>query len=138
MPFSFKNMNRVTLVGSVGDTPALKNTGGSSHLVTFQIATNEYWTDKSGQKQHKAEWHRIVVWGKLGDSCLQHISKGSLVMIEGKLRHKQWTDKQGNTRNGADIEANNIIVLADSDNAKANVVSESVNDNEISPDDLPF
>ena len=142
MGVTFKNLNKATIIGMVGDAPELKNTGGSSHLATFQVATNEYWTDKQGQKQHKAEWHRVVAWGKLADDVLKYIEKGTLVMVEGKIRNKKWTDKKGNERSGADIEAMNVIVLADAGNAKA-VVNEAPASQEeastkIEEDDLPF
>jgi len=138
MSITFKNMNRASLIGNVGDAPALKNTGGSSQLATFQIATNEYWTDKSGKKQHKAEWHRVVAWGKLADGVMKFIEKGTLVMVEGKIRNKQWTDQKGNTRSGTDIEAFSVIILADAGNAKMNEVSAPVESSNIDEDDLPF
>jgi single-strand DNA-binding protein len=75
------------------------------------MATNESWTDKAGQKQEKTEWHRIVVWGKLGELCGQYLSKGRQAFVEGRLQTRDWTDKEGVKRYTTEIVAQNIQFL---------------------------
>ena len=70
------SLNKVMLIGRLGQDPELKYTPGGAAVCNFSIATSESWTDKSGQKQEKTEWHRIVVWGKLAELCNQYLGKG--------------------------------------------------------------
>jgi single-strand DNA-binding protein len=82
----------------LGADPEMKYTTGGQPVAKFSIATSENWTDKSGQKQERTEWHRIVVWGKLAEICGKHLSKGRQAYIEGKLQTRQWEDQQGQKR----------------------------------------
>ena len=75
------------------------------------MATNENWTDKSGQKQERTEWHRIVAWRGLAKICGEYLSKGRLVYIEGKIRNRSWEDKEGNKRTTTEIEATEMKML---------------------------
>jgi single-strand DNA-binding protein len=75
------------------------------------LATNESWTDKSGQKQERTEWHRIVVWGKMAEICGQYLSKGRQAFIEGKLQTREWNDKEGHKRYTTEVVAQNVQFL---------------------------
>ena len=99
------SVNKVILLGRLGQEPELKYTPSGSAVCSFSLATSENWTDKSGQKQEKTEWHRIVVWGKLGELCNQYLAKGRQVYLEGKLQTRSWDDKTGQKRYTTEINA---------------------------------
>lgn len=88
------SVNKVILLGRLGQDPELKYTPSGSSVCNFSLATSENWKDKNnGQKQEKTEWHRIVVWGKLAELCHQYLTKGRQVYVEGKLQTRSWDDK---------------------------------------------
>jgi single-strand DNA-binding protein len=90
------NLNKVILIGNVVADPELKNTPSGQPVCNFRMATNRVWVDKTtGQKQQEAEFHTIVVWGKLAEVASRFLTKGSLAMIEGRLRTRSWQDTAG-------------------------------------------
>jgi single-strand DNA-binding protein len=93
------SVNKVILLGRLGQDPELKYTPGGNAVCNFSMATSESWTDKSGQKQEKTEWHRIVIWGKLAELCNQYLAKGRQLYVEGQLQTRSWDDaKSGEKR----------------------------------------
>jgi len=102
------SVNKVILMGHLGDTPKVNSNVGNTSVANFSLATNEKWTDKQGQKQERTEWHRIVVWGALATICGEYLSKGSQVYLEGKIETRKWQDKEGATRYTTEVKANNI------------------------------
>lgn len=102
------SVNKVILLGRLGQDPELKYTPGGSPVCNFSLATTESWTDKSGQKQEKTEWHRVVVWGKLAELCNQYLSKGRQAFLEGRLQTRAWDDKDGNKRYTTEILASTV------------------------------
>jgi single-strand DNA-binding protein len=102
------SVNKVILLGRLGQDPELKYTPGGSAVCNFSLATTESWTDKAGQKQEKTEWHRIVVWGKLAELCNQYLSKGRQAFLEGRLQTRSWDDKDGNKRYTTEILASTV------------------------------
>ena len=92
------SLNKVMIIGRLGREPELKYTQSGSPVCTFSVATDESYTDNSGQKVEKAEWHRIVVFQKAAENCSQYLGKGSLVFIEGRLETRKWQDQQGQDR----------------------------------------
>ncbi len=105
------SLNKVMILGRLGQDPELKYTPGGAAVCNFSVATSESWTDKSGQKQEKTEWHRIVVWGKLAELCNQYLGKGRQAFIEGKLQTRSWDDKEGQKRYTTEIMANTVQFL---------------------------
>jgi single-strand DNA-binding protein len=99
------SVNKVILLGRLGQDPEMKYTPNGSAVCNFSMATTEAWTDKAGQKQEKTEWHRIVVWGKLAELCNQYLSKGRQAFVEGRLQTRSWDDKEGNKRYTTEILA---------------------------------
>ena len=83
-------INKVILVGNLGQDPDVRHTGNGTAVANFSVATNEKWTDKEGNPQEKTEWHRCVAWGKTGENCGEFLSKGRQVYIEGKSRTRSW------------------------------------------------
>ena len=102
------SVNKVILLGRLGQDPELKYTPSGTAVCNFSIATSESWSDKSGQKQERTEWHRIVVWGKLAELCNQYLSKGRQAFIEGGLQTRSWEDKQGQKRYTTEINAKSV------------------------------
>jgi len=99
------SVNKVILLGRIGQDPELKYTPNGNAVCNLSVATSESWNDKSGNKQERTEWNRIVVWDKLAELCGQYLSKGREVYIEGKLQTRSWDDKDGNKRYATEIIA---------------------------------
>ena len=92
-------INKVILVGNLGQKPEVKYATNGSAIANLSVATSEAWTDKNtGQKQEKTEWHRVSLFGKLAEIAGQYLDKGSKVYVEGKLQTRKWQDKDGNDR----------------------------------------
>lgn len=105
-------VNKVILVGNLGKDPEVRHTGTGQAVANFSIATSESWTDKSGAKQERTEWHRIVAWGKTAELCGQYLSKGRQVYIEGKLQTREWTDKENRKQYSTEVVAQQVTFLA--------------------------
>src|ERR1044072_938768 len=105
------SVNKVILVGRLGQNREVRYTPSGAAVANFSVATNEAWTDKSGQKQEKTEWHRIVVWGKTAENCNQYLSKGRQVYVEGRLQTRQWQDKDGQTKYTTEVQAQTVQFL---------------------------
>jgi len=104
-------INKVILIGRLGADPEIRYTPSGAEVATFRIATSESWTNKSGEKEERTEWHRIVAWRGLAKICGEYLNKGKLVYIEGKLRNRSWEDKEGNKRTTTEIEATEMKML---------------------------
>ena len=105
-------VNKVILVGNLGRDPEVRYTPGGQAVANFTIATNEAWTDKSGQKQERTEWHRIVVWGKQAELCGEYLTKGRQVYVEGRLQTREWTNKEGAKQYTTEVVANQVVFLS--------------------------
>ncbi len=104
-------VNKVILIGNVGADPELRYTAGGTAVTNFNIATNESWTDSSGERQERTEWHRIVVWGRLAEICNQYLRKGSKVFIEGRLQTRSWETQDGQKRYTTEVVARDMQML---------------------------
>jgi single-strand DNA-binding protein len=105
-------INKVILVGRLGKDPEIRSTPGGKTVAKFTVATDERYTDKSGEKQDRTEWHNIVAWDRLGEICGQYLKKGKLVYIEGSLRTDSWDDKEsGQKRYRTEIVAREMKML---------------------------
>lgn len=105
------SVNKVILIGRLGQNPEVRYTPSGAAVANFSVATNENWTDKSGQKQEKTEWHKVVVWGKLAELCNQYLAKGRQVYLEGRLQTRQWQDKDGQTKYTTEVQAQTVQFL---------------------------
>lgn len=105
------SVNKVILVGRLGANPELRHTPSGASVANFNLATNESWVDKSGQKQERTEWHKIVVWGKVAELCNQYLSKGRQAYIEGRLQTRQWEDQNGQKRYTTEVQAQTVQFL---------------------------
>lgn len=114
------SVNKVILVGRLGRDPETRFTGGGQAVANFTLATDSTYKDRSGERQKKTEWHRIVVWSKLAEICQQYLKKGSLIYIEGRLQTREWEDKSGQKRTTTEIVASEMRMLGSrSDSAAA-------------------
>jgi len=110
-------VNKVILVGNLGQDPEVRYTKAGQAVASFSLATSEKWTGKDGNKEEKTEWHRIVAWGKLGEICGEYLYKGKQVYIEGRLQTREWDDKDGNKKQTTEIVASNMTMLGQAGNA---------------------
>ncbi|MDP2598379.1 MAG: single-stranded DNA-binding protein [Candidatus Liptonbacteria bacterium] len=97
------NLNKVLILGRVTADPQLRTTPGGQSVSGFSIATNRVWTDKNGAKQEDTEFHNVVVWGRQAEIATQFLTKGAMVLIEGRLQTRSWTDKQNQQRKTTEI-----------------------------------
>ncbi|MCG8588377.1 MAG: single-stranded DNA-binding protein [Proteobacteria bacterium] len=104
-------VNKVILIGNLGRDPELRYTQNGQAVVNFTLATSENWTDKSGERVERTEWHRIVAWGRTAELCAQYLSKGRTVYIEGRLQTREWEDKEGQKRRTTEINAQTVQFL---------------------------
>ncbi|MFP4085105.1 MAG: single-stranded DNA-binding protein [Desulfonatronovibrio sp.] len=105
------SMNKVILVGRLGQDPKLAYAASGVAVANFNIATDESFTDRDGNKNEKTEWHKIVVFAKQAELCSNYLSKGSLVLVEGSLQTRKWQDQQGNDRYTTEIKAQRVQFL---------------------------
>lgn len=107
-----RGINKVILVGNLGSDPEMRSTGSGTTICTFSLATSESWTDKqSGEKQERTEWHRIKIFGRLGEIAGEYLKKGRQVYIEGSIRTDKFTGKDGVEKYFTDIIANEMQML---------------------------
>lgn len=104
-------MNRITLLGRLGRDPESRSTTGGSVVVNLNLATDESWTDKRGERQKKTSWHRIVCFGKTGEVAEKHLGKGRRVLVEGRLTYNEWEDKNGAKRITAEVVADRLEII---------------------------
>ncbi len=104
--------NKVQLIGHLGQDPDIKTFNGDKKVANMSLATNEQYKNAQGEKVTETQWHSIVAWGKLAEIAEKYLSKGTEVVVEGKLVNKQYTDKQGIKRNVTEIQANELLILS--------------------------
>ena len=105
------NLNKVMLIGRLGQDPEIRYTQSGSAVANFSIATNEFWTDKQGEKKEKTDWHNIVAWSKQADLVQSYLKKGSQVYIEGKIQNNDWEDQEGKKHYKTEIVVTSIQFL---------------------------
>lgn len=97
------NVNKVIIVGRLTRDPEIRTTGSGQTVATLGMATNNYWTDKSGQRQEKTEFHTVVLWGRLAEIAGQYLTKGAEAFVEGRLQTRAYTGKDGIERKTTEI-----------------------------------
>jgi single-strand DNA-binding protein len=106
------SVNKVILVGNLGADPEMRYMPNGDGVCNIRVATTESWKDKnSGEKKEITEWHRVVFYRKLAEIAGQYLKKGSQVYLEGRIRTRKWTDKEGQERYTTEIEANEMQML---------------------------
>ncbi len=102
------NLNKAFLIGRLTRDPEMRNLPSGQPVCSFGMATNRVFTDKSSQKKEQAEFHNIVIFGRLAEIAGQYLTKGSMAMIEGRLQTRNWQDASGNKRSRTEIVAQNL------------------------------
>ena len=143
-----RGVNKVILVGNLGQKPEMRYTQTNTAVATLSIATSESWKDKdSGEQREKTEWHRVVFFGKLAEIAEQYLDKGSQLYVEGKLQTRKWQDKEGNDRYTTEILGNEMNMLGGRQSAgdggaydQSQPASQSApsQSSQISEEDIPF
>lgn len=106
-----RSVNKAILIGNLGADPELRNLPSGAKVASFNLATNENYTNKAGELVEQTEWHRIELWDKLADIAMQYLKKGNTVYIEGRIRTEEWTDKDGVSRRTTKIRATEMTLL---------------------------
>jgi single-strand DNA-binding protein len=124
-------LNNAQVLGYLGKDPELRKTSNGTSVASFSLCTTERFTDRDGKKQERSEWHNIVAWGNLGESCKEYLRKGAPAYVQGRLSTRTWEDKDGKKRYTTEIIARDVQFLQNGNNKaleKAPVIE----------DDLPF
>ena len=153
------SLNRVQLIGNLTRDPELRQIPGGQTVATLSVATNFSWTDQSGNKQDKAEYHNVVAWRKLAEICGQYLKKGSKVFVEGRMQTRDWEGEDGVKRYRTEVVADNMIMLdrreggmaaatqefgggikesRDNNHQTQAEVAPAMSEDEVTIDDLPF
>lgn len=104
-------VNKVILIGNLGKDPEVRNLENNVKVVRFPLATTETYRDRSGNRTDRTEWHNVVLWRGLADVAESYLSKGSRIYLEGRIRYRQWDDKDGNKRYITEVEGENMLML---------------------------
>ena len=105
------SLNKVLLIGRLGADPEARYTSAGIPVVSFSLATNELWKQKSGELAEKTEWHNIVIWDKLAEAAQKSLSKGLLISIEGKLQTRSWENRDGQKLKTTEVVCSSFILL---------------------------
>lgn len=112
-----RSLNKATLIGNVGNEPEVRSTSSGTKVASFSLATGRQWTDQSGNRQDKTEWHKCVVWNSgrsgsgLADVVEKYVKKGSKLYIEGEIQYRQYQDKDNQTRYVTEINVRDLMML---------------------------
>ena len=105
------SVNKVILVGRLGKDPEVRYTASGVAVTNFSLATSEFYKDRNGERQERTEWHNIVVWDRLAETCAKYLKKGKQVYIEGRLQTREYDDRDGNKRRTTEIVATQMQML---------------------------
>jgi single-strand DNA-binding protein len=105
------SLNKVLLIGRLGKDPEIRYTTDGSPVANFSLATSDFWMDKNGTRQERTEWHNIVAWRKLAELSKRYLTKGRQVYVEGRLRTREWDDRDGNKRRTVEVIASQLVLL---------------------------
>lgn len=112
--------NKVQLIGNLGQLPEIRTTENGKKMARFSIATNDTYRNSSGEKITETSWHNVVAWGKLAEIAEKFLTKGKEVAVEGKLVHRNYTDKNGVKRNITEVVLNELLMLGSAKPQKDN------------------
>ncbi|MEK7167021.1 MAG: single-stranded DNA-binding protein [Patescibacteria group bacterium] len=143
------NLNKAIIVGRLTRAPEFRTTPNGQSVASFGIATNRFWTGADGQKQEKVEFHNIVAWGKLAEICNQYLTKGQLILIEGRIETRIWEAQDGVKKNRTEIVAENMQMGPRAQNStqresiqendsQNNSITQQSSEEEVSIEEIPF
>jgi single-strand DNA-binding protein len=105
------SVNKVILIGNLGQDPTLRYPGSGSAVCNMRLATNESYTNSDGERVDQTEWHTVVAWGRLAEICSEYLKTGSQVYFEGSLQTRSWEDRDGNKRQTTQVKAWKMVLL---------------------------
>jgi single-strand DNA-binding protein len=133
------SLNKVTIIGNVGNEPEMRFTPNGKPVTSFSVATNWVYTSPEGERRQETEWFSVVAWNRLAEQCNQFLAKGKLVYAEGRIHTRNWEGQDGQTRSRIEVIANRVIFL---DRRGAGVLADEKTEEggatELEPEDLPF
>ena len=136
------NLNKAIIIGNVVRDPEIRQIPSGQSVASFSIATNRMWTDKTGQKQQKAEFHNIAAWGKLAEICQKYLNKGKLAMVEGRIETRSWEGQDGVKKYKTEIIAENVQLGPKTSSSlsldKENEPTAQGGEEEVEIKDIPF
>lgn len=103
--------NRVQLIGNLGQPPEVRALDNGNKMARLSLATNETYKNAQGEYVQDTQWHNIIAWGKVAEVAEKHLEKGSEVIVEGKLVHRNYTDKDGVKKYVTEVQAHNLLLL---------------------------
>lgn len=103
--------NRVQLIGHLGQAPEIKNLDNGNKMARMSIATNETYKNNQGEYITETQWHNVIAWGKVAEVAEKYLNKGSEVVVEGKLIHRSYTDKDGVKKYVSEVQLHNILLM---------------------------
>ena len=106
-----RGINKVILVGNLGQDPELNYTDGGTAVCNMRLATTEQYKNRDGERVENTEWHDVVTWAQLAEICDEYLQKGSQVYFEGQLQTRSWEDRDGNTRYSTEVKAREMLML---------------------------
>lgn len=118
------NLNKIFLIGRLTQDPELRSTPSGQSVATLRMATNRVWNDPSGQKKEATEFHTVIAWGRLGEIANQYLKRGGLVMIEGRIQTRTWTDPNNNKRYFTEVIAEGLQLGPRTNPNPSNAVSD--------------
>ena len=120
------SVNRITLVGNLGQKPELRVTSpAGTSVCNFSLATNHGHKKDTGERVETVEWHRVVAWGALADVCAKHLEQGSSVYVEGRMTYREWVDKEGKAQLSPEVIATDVQFLSKRSVAQPSAVAQA-------------
>ncbi len=148
-----RGLNRVQIIGNLGRDPEMRFTQGGTPVTNFSVAVSRSWQSRDGELREETEWFRVVAWTRLAEIANEYLRRGSKVYVEGRLATRTWQDREGNERTTTELVAQEMLMLGgreegpqrdDYDGQRDSYAGgqgagrSAAQDDEISPDDLPF
>jgi single-strand DNA-binding protein len=136
------SLNKVTVIGNVGNEPEMRFTPNGKPVTSFSVATNWVFTSPEGERRQETEWFNIVAWNRLAEQCNQFLAKGKLVYVEGRIHTRNWESQDGQSHSRMEVIANRVIFLDRKGTGSA--ADEKGEDagggggGDMEPEDLPF
>ena len=125
-----RGLNKVMVIGHLGRDPEMRYTPSGRPVTTFTVAVSRSWNTADGERRSETEWFNIVAWGSLAEICKQHLTKGQVVYIEGRLQTRHWDDNEGNKHTSVEVVANEMIMLSERRESAEEPVPDFVEDDE--------
>jgi single-strand DNA-binding protein len=107
-----RGLNKIQIIGRLGRDPEMRYTSEGKPVTNFSVATGGKWSDREGNERDDTEWFRIEAWDRLAETCNQYLHKGDQVYIEGRIKTRKYTDRDGVERTSVDVVANNMLILS--------------------------